>query len=84
MDHQTVPAESDRVRELAHSLDCLTEGDLLELGGYTQGTLQSKRKRGTGPEYILFGNNYLYPRKSFALYLESQVRERKSLAKGML
>lgn len=65
-----------RFRDLAHSLDCLTEGDLQVLAGCTPLTAEAWRKRGTGPDYIRLGNNYLYPRKAMAEFLAARVRVR--------
>lgn len=74
-----------QVRDLARSLDCLTEEELQALAKATPGTVESWRKRGKGPAYILFGNRFLYPRKAVAEYLHGLVRERTAApAKGLL
>jgi hypothetical protein len=73
-----------RLQELAESLDCLTEADLLLLAGITPSTAEAWRKRRIGPDYILLGNNYLYPRKNVAVHLEKLTRVTPSLAKDML
>lgn len=70
----------DRLRTLADKLDCLTETDIMLLGKLTQGTVESWRKRGQGPAYILLGNRYLYPRKAVAKYLEGITRERNNVS----
>ena len=58
------PANVDesRLRMLADSLHCLTEADFMLLTGTTAITVESWRKRGKGPEYILAGNRYFYTR----------------------
>lgn len=62
--------------ELARSLDCLTEQDLCALGNITRNTAEAWRKRGTGPDYILFGRTFLYPREPLAKFLNGRVRGR--------
>lgn len=80
-----IPHEQDRVRDLAQSLDCMTEEDLCLLTGTTAGTTESWRKRGKGPAYVLVGNRYLYPRKAVAEFVHANVRERRTaLSKGLL
>jgi hypothetical protein len=75
----------ESVRQLARSLDCATEGELLKLGKLKPSTTAAWRKRGKGPPYILFGNAYLYPRKGLAEYLQDLVRERRDVpTKAML
>ena len=84
MEHQPT-LEQERVRALAHSLDCLPEDDVGLLAKVTQSTLENWRKRGTGPAYVLIGNRYLYPRAAVAAFIQSNVRERRvALAKEML
>lgn len=70
---------------LAQSLDCITDQDLQQLAGVKPSTTEAWRKRGIGPDYILFGKQYLYPRPAVAKYLHSLIRERATVpAKGML
>lgn len=79
MDVQTAPADKnhlERLRELADSFDCLTEADVMLVGDVSAATVEAWRKRGTGPAYILFGNTFLYPRKPFASFLQTKLRER--------
>lgn len=84
MDSNT-PREQDRVRDLAQSLDCMTEEDLCLLTATTPGTTESWRKRGKGPAYVLVGNRYLYPRKAVADFVHSNLRERREApAKDLL
>jgi hypothetical protein len=75
------PSESEdaRLRALADSLDCLTEQDLMLLTKTTECTVQAWRKRGKGPDYILAGNRYLYPRKAVAGFLSTRTRLRAAL-----
>ncbi len=75
----------DRLRTLADKLDCLTESDIMLLGKLSHSTVEAWRKRGTGPAYIRVGNRYLYPRKAVAKFLESRVREPRTVeAKAVL
>lgn len=68
--------EADRLRDLAQTLDCLTEGDLCLLANVTASTCDNWRRRGAGPSYILIGNRYLYPRKAVAEHMQGLLRER--------
>ncbi len=70
------PNELDRLRVMAERLDCFLEEDFQLLADATAGTVESWRKRGTGPAYILLGKRYLYPRDSLSQYLKSVTRER--------
>lgn len=69
-------AQTDRLRYLADSLDCLTEEDLILLTRTTPGTVMAWRKRGKGPVYILVGNRFLYPRQAVAEFLTNSTRQR--------
>jgi hypothetical protein len=81
----TDTATESRFRELAQSLDCLTEHDLTLLTDTAPATLESWRKRGKGPAYILAGNRYLYPRHAVAEYLKANIRGgRAGAARGTL
>ncbi len=74
-----------RLRALADSLNCLTEADFTLLTDTTLGTVEAWRKRGKGPDYILAGNRYFYPRQSVADYLAASTRQRAtSIAKSLL
>ena len=82
---QMAPDDNEiRLRQLADSLDCLTESDFLLLTDATPLTVEAWRKRGTGPAYIRIGTRYLYPRKPLAKHLESITRSRAPLAKSAL
>ncbi|MBX3601125.1 MAG: helix-turn-helix domain-containing protein [Rubrivivax sp.] len=63
------------VAELARSLDCFTEADLCRLAGAKPTTVEAWRKRHTGPDYVLIGNAFLYPRESLKEFLRSRVRK---------
>ena len=77
--------EIDRRRVMAEKLDCFIEEDFQLLAGVAGGTTEAWRKRGTGPAYIRLGNRYLYPRKFAVQFLESRVREPKTVdAKAVL
>ena len=70
------------IREIARSLDCVTEAELQALGGITPLTAEAWRKRGTGPEYVRFGNTFLYPRQKLAEFLRDKVRGRVTISPG--
>jgi hypothetical protein len=76
--------DPDRLRNLAAQFDCLTEEEYLLLANITSSTARTHRKRGTGPEYILAGNRYLYPRKALHAYLVSRTRTRRNVPVGDL
>ncbi len=81
----TQTTDDSRLRDIAQSLDCLTEEDLNLLTNTTSGTTESWRKRGKGPAYVLVGNRFLYPRKAVAEFIQLNVRERREVpAKGLL
>jgi hypothetical protein len=76
---------ADRVANLAQSLDCMTEDDLIALADITPITAEAWRKRGKGPAYVLIGNRYLYPRTAVAQFVQDNVRERRPVtAKAVL
>ena len=78
---RTAPTDDlDRIRAIAHSLDCMIDGDLQALGGLQPGTTEAWRKRGKGPPYLIFGNRPLYPRGPAAAYLQTLIRERTQVA----
>lgn len=83
MEHQT-PAEQERLRALAQSLDCMTEEDVNLLTDTTPGTTESWRKRGKGPAYVLIGNRYLYPRAAVQEFVSLNVRARQQLPRKAL
>lgn len=60
-----------RARELAESLDCMLEADVCTLARVSPGTVENWRKRGTGPAYVQFGRQALYPKAALRQYLES-------------
>jgi hypothetical protein len=68
--------ETERVRQMADKLDYLTEEDFALLAGATALTVETWRKRGTGPAYVRLGRRFLYPRKAVAKHLEALTRER--------
>jgi hypothetical protein len=75
MKHTQATDDDQRLRTLAESLGCITEGDLLLLTQWEPGTARDKRKRGDGPPYIRFGLNYLYPVAGLKHFLHAMVRE---------
>lgn len=70
MQTQTTP----NIAELARQVDCFAESEVAVLAGVKQSTLESWRKRGKGPDYVLLGCNYLYPRKSLEKFVQSLVK----------
>ncbi len=77
--------DSERLRQMADRLDCLTEEDFQLLAGATPSTVEAWRKRHQGPAWLRLGNRVLYPRKAVAKYLESITKERTEMsAKGVL
>lgn len=71
-------------RELAHSMDCLTEEEVQTLTGWKDSTIDAYRKRGKGPSYIRIGKNFIYPRSGISAFLSSHTKERNTTAKAML
>jgi hypothetical protein len=69
------PKDDPAVAELARLLDCFTEGDLCKLADATPMTVEAWRKRHTGPDYVLIGNTFLYPREPLKEFLLSRVRK---------
>ena len=68
--------DMERVRQIADKLDCLTEEDFILFSGATPSTVESWRRRGQGPAYILLGRRFLYPRQALRRYLDSITKER--------
>jgi len=73
---QTQQHTGNTVADLARLVNCLDEDAFAKLAGVKISTLQAWRKRGEGPEYILLGNNYLYPIESVQDHLSTLVRAR--------
>lgn len=73
-----------RIRELAHSLDVLTDDDFALLAGVKLTTTDAWRRRGTGPSYVLLGTRYFYPRVAVAEFLTVKTRERSTTMRGSL
>ena len=69
-------ARQDPIRELAHRLGCASEEEVQQLVKLKPGTLESWRKHGKGPSYILFGNAFLYPFDGLGDHLRRLIRER--------
>lgn len=70
----TTTEDPAAVRELARSLGCITEPELCALAEVLPSTAEAWRKRGTGPEHIVFGRAILYPRAALAEFLKTKVR----------
>lgn len=90
-DTPVTPATSDtngqqeRICQLAAAVDCMSEEDLCLLAGITPKTAETWRKRGRGPDYVLIGNRYLYPRQAVADFVAANRRERRQVpAKAVL
>lgn len=65
-----------QVREIARSLDLLTEDDVCALYGITHKTAESWRKHGQGPQHVQAANRPLYPRSNVAADLQARQRQR--------
>lgn len=61
---------------LARLVNCLDESEFATLAGVKVSTLDAWRKRGKGPQYVLLGNNYLYPIAAVESHLASLVKTR--------
>jgi hypothetical protein len=59
---------------LAALLGCLTEAELCELARIERSTAENWRKRGKGPPYARFGNEFLYPTDTATAYLRANLR----------
>jgi predicted site-specific integrase-resolvase len=78
-------AETKLVSDLAEALDCFTEEELTRLAGIKASTAEAWRKRGTGPSYIRFGNQFLYPRAAVKKHLEARMKDRRGrMSAGLL
>ncbi len=80
----TTKADTDRLRELAASLDCIIDEDLQLLTDTKASTTEAWRKRGQGPEYVRVGNRPLYPLTGVSVFMASRKRERPTLGKALL
>ncbi len=70
-------ADTSRQQEIARSLGFLTDTELALLAGVRPTTLEAWRKRNTGPSYVYFGNQHLYPLDEVRAYLSERVRSGK-------
>ena len=64
----------EKRQQLARALDCFTSLELRVLAGITETTEVAWRKRGTGPAYILFGTEYLYPRLDVLRFIQDRIK----------
>lgn len=60
---------------MAAKLDCLIEQDFQALAGATESTVETWRRRGTGPAYTLLGNRYLYALEDVRKFIATRRRE---------
>lgn len=74
MQYNIEPIPSASVADLARLVNCMAESELATLAGVKPSTLESWRKRGKGPAYVLFGCNYLYPISAIQNYLANLTR----------
>lgn len=72
-------AEASQVTNLARLVGCFDEEGFAKLAGVKLSTLNTWRKRGQGPEYILLGCNYLYPISGVQRHLTSLIRTRSNI-----
>ena len=68
-------ADAD-LKELARHLECFTEAELAYLGGYSEGSIDSLRRRGALPSHIRFGNNRFYPIASVREFFKGRINVR--------
>lgn len=64
------------LKELARHLDCFTEAEVAYLGGYSDGSVDSLRRRGALPSHIRFGNNRFYPITSVREFFKGRLNAR--------
>lgn len=74
--HPTTSTHQSNVADLARLVGCLDEDGFATLAGVKVTTLDSWRKRGKGPEYILLGCNYLYPIAAVQQHISTLIRAR--------
>lgn len=75
MSTQDITSTAD-LKELARHLDCFTEAEVAYLGGYTEGSVDSLRRRGAFPSHIRFGNNRFYPIASVREFFKGRMNAR--------
>jgi len=75
----TQTTQFTNIGQLARLVNCLDENDFATLAGVKTSTLESWRKRGKGPEYVLLGCNYLYPLPAVQSHLASLLRTRANI-----
>lgn len=61
-------------RKIADELGCYIAEDVLEIAQIKQSTLDYWRMHGTGPEYIIFGKAYLFPKAKLAEHVMGLLR----------
>jgi len=64
------------LKELARHLECFTEAELAYLGGYSDGSIDSLRRRGALPSHIRFGNNRFYPIHAVREFFKGRINVR--------
>ena len=73
---QDIQVQTHDIAALAAQVHCFDEASLAFLAGVKLSTLNTWRKRGEGPSYCLFGNNYLYPIGGVEAFLASVLKIR--------
>lgn len=71
-----------RVRVMAESLGFVLDEDLQELAQVKATTTDAWRRRGKGPEYVLIGCRYMYPKEAVSRFLNSRVRQQSRIVGG--
>jgi len=71
-----VDQEEIERRRLAEKLGLLTENQVASLAKAKLTTVEDWRKRGKGPEYILFGNAFFYEFEDILAFIKSLKKER--------
>lgn len=70
---------------LARLVGCLSEQEFASLAGVKTETIDSWRRHGKGPDYVLLGRSYLYPLESVRQYIAGKTKEmRSSLTPSMM
>ena len=69
---QTTPTPNLGTR--AQMGGCLDEERVATLAGVKLGTLEAWRKRGTGPDHVRIGSNYLYPIEALQAFIMGKVK----------
>ena len=81
---QTHTPTNAGVASLARLVNCMDESELAALAGVKHSTLNTWRKRGGGPDYVLLGCTYLYPIAAIQSFLTNKLRTRTVVDANMM